>query len=55
MTTRREFIKDSAGTMAGVLFAGCSLLDATPTLAQTKPPGRRREAIDGRQSEVGKR
>ena len=53
MTTRREFIKDSAGTMAGVLFAGCGLLDAAPALAQTKPAGRRREVVvAGRRAKV---
>ena len=36
MTTRREFIRDATGTMAGVVFTGCSLLQAAPARAQGK-------------------
>ena len=45
MSTRREFMKDAAGTMAGIAFTGCSLLDAAPARAQAKPAGRRREVV----------
>jgi len=43
MTTRREFIQDTAGVMAGVVFTGCSLLAAAPAGAQ--PAARRREVV----------
>ncbi len=39
MTTRRDFLKDTAAT-AGVIFTGCSLLDAAPARAQA--PGKKR-------------
>jgi aminocarboxymuconate-semialdehyde decarboxylase len=47
MTTRRAFIKEAAGTMAGIVFTGCSLLDAAPARAQAKSAGRRREVVVG--------
>jgi aminocarboxymuconate-semialdehyde decarboxylase len=47
MATRREFLKDTAGTMAGIAFTGCGLLDAAPVRAQAKPAGRRREVVVG--------
>jgi aminocarboxymuconate-semialdehyde decarboxylase len=40
MTTRRKFIQDAAA-MAGVVFTGCSLLDAAPARAQAAPGGKR--------------
>jgi aminocarboxymuconate-semialdehyde decarboxylase len=40
MTTRRDFIKDAAAT-AGVIFTGCSLLDAAPARAQAKSGAKR--------------
>ncbi len=52
MITRRKFIKD-ATLAAGVIFTGCSLLEAAPASAQTmpkRPPvviaGKRIKAID---------
>src|SRR4051812_47489078 len=39
MTSRRSFIKDAAGTMAGLVFCSCGLLDAAH--AHTKPVVRR--------------
>ena len=44
MTTRRDFIKDAAAA-AGVIFTGCSLLDAAPAFAQTKPAAKRRPLV----------
>ena len=43
MSTRREFIKNVAGTMAGIVFTSCNLLDAA--YAQSKPAVRRREVV----------
>jgi aminocarboxymuconate-semialdehyde decarboxylase len=40
MTTRRNFIKDAAA-VAGVIFTGCSLLDAAPARAQAKGGAKR--------------
>ena len=40
-TTRREFVKATAGTMAGLVFVGCDLLGAAPARAQA----RRREVV----------
>jgi aminocarboxymuconate-semialdehyde decarboxylase len=53
MPTRRQFIEDTAGAMAGIVFTGCSLLDAAPARAQAKPAGRRREvSVGGRRVKV---
>src|SRR3989449_8630581 len=41
MNTRREFIEESAGAMAGIAFVGCGLADAASAQAQT----RRREVV----------
>src|SRR5881409_2975948 len=43
MTTRRDFIRNSAGAMAGIAFAGCDLLAARD--AQEQPARRRREVV----------
>jgi aminocarboxymuconate-semialdehyde decarboxylase len=53
--TRREFIEDTAGTVAGIAFVGCGLLTATTGYAQppayaqappaTQPQARRREVV----------
>ena len=47
--TRREFIEDTAGTVAGVAFVGCGLLTATTGYAQApagaQPQARRREVV----------
>jgi aminocarboxymuconate-semialdehyde decarboxylase len=40
MTTRRDFIKDAAA-VAGVVFTGCSLLNAAPARAQAQRDARR--------------
>src|SRR3954470_15322619 len=42
MKTRRDFLKDTAAA-AGVIFTGCSLLDAAPARAQT--PGKKRTPV----------
>ena len=53
MPTRRKFIEDTAGAMAGIAFTGCSLLDAEPARAQAMPAGRRREVVvAGRRARV---
>jgi aminocarboxymuconate-semialdehyde decarboxylase len=41
MTTRRDFLQTTAGTLAGLVFVGCDLTAATPARAQ----GRRREVV----------
>jgi predicted TIM-barrel fold metal-dependent hydrolase len=43
MTHRRAFLKDAAGTMAGLVFTSCGLLDAAH--AQSKPAGRRAQVV----------
>ena len=45
MTTRREFIKDTAGALAGITFTGCGLFGARRAQAQSKPAVRRREVV----------
>ena len=45
MTTRREFIKDTAGALAGITFTGCGLLGTRWAQAQSKPAVRRREVV----------
>ena len=49
--TRREFIEDTAGALAGVAFVGCDVLSATPAYAQAPSagpaPARRREILVG--------
>src|SRR5438876_7547467 len=42
MTTRRDFIRNSAGAMAGIAFVGCDLLSARAARAQS---GRRRREV----------
>ncbi len=44
MNTRREFLHDAAGTLAGIAFVGCGLLSAAPARAQA----RREVTINGR-------
>jgi aminocarboxymuconate-semialdehyde decarboxylase len=41
MTTRRDFLQTTAGTLAGLVFVGCDLMAALPARAQ----GRRREVV----------
>ncbi len=43
MSTRREFLTDAAGAVAGIAFVGCGLLSAAPARAQA----RRREVMVG--------
>src|SRR5437660_9840623 len=43
MTTRRDFIRNSAGAMAGIAFVGCDLLAARDSRAQAG--GRRRVVV----------
>src|SRR3989449_10048325 len=43
MPTRRDFIRNSAGAMAGIACVGCDLLAARD--AQAQPAGRRREVV----------
>ena len=45
MNTRREFIEESAGAMAGIAFVGCDLLAAAPARAQAR---RREVVVNGR-------
>ena len=45
MNTRREFIEESAGAMAGIAFVSCSLADAASAQAQTR---RREVVVNGR-------
>src|SRR5258708_38845223 len=43
LSTRREFIRNTAGAMAGIAFVGCDLLSARDAHAQSS--GRRREVV----------
>jgi len=43
MTSRRDFIRNSAGAMAGIAFVGCDLLAASD--AQAQAGARRREVV----------
>jgi aminocarboxymuconate-semialdehyde decarboxylase len=45
MTTRRDFLQTTAGTLAGIAFVGCDLLTARPARAQG---GRREVSVDGK-------
>src|SRR5262249_29880466 len=49
MTTRREFLGATAGTLAGIVFVGCDLFAATPARAQG---GRRQVAVNGKRVKV---
>jgi aminocarboxymuconate-semialdehyde decarboxylase len=48
MTTRRDFIGGVAGTMAGVAFVGCDLLNGSHVHAQGAPVRRREVVVSGR-------
>ena len=53
MFTRREFIKETTGTAAGIVFTGCSLMGTSQVRAQTRPSGTRREVVvAGRRARV---
>ena len=43
MTSRREFVEEAAGAMAGLAFVGCGLTSAAPAQAQVQ--ARRREVV----------
>jgi len=45
MTTRRDFLQTTAGTLAGIAFVGCDLLTARPARAQG---GRREVSVNGK-------
>jgi aminocarboxymuconate-semialdehyde decarboxylase len=47
--TRREFLEDAAGALAGVAFVGCGLAAATPVQAQAR---RREVVVSGRRTKV---
>jgi aminocarboxymuconate-semialdehyde decarboxylase len=49
MTTRREFLQSAAGTLAGVAFVGCGLLQPAPARAQAR---RRDVTVGGRRVKV---
>ncbi|MEN3355413.1 MAG: aminocarboxymuconate-semialdehyde decarboxylase, partial [Betaproteobacteria bacterium] len=44
MSTRRAFIKNTVGAVAGIAFTGCSL-QAQQSELQTRVNGRRREVV----------
>ena len=46
MSNRREFLKNAGGVAAGVVFTGCSLLNAAQ---QSGVPARRRQVVVGGQ------
>jgi aminocarboxymuconate-semialdehyde decarboxylase len=53
MFTRRKFIKQTAGTAAGIVFTGCDLMWPSQARAQAKPSGKRREVVvAGRRAKV---
>src|SRR5712691_2387421 len=45
MTTRRNFIRNSAGAMAAIAFVGCDLLAARDARPQASGAVRRREVV----------
>ena len=49
MTTRREFLGDAAGAMAGIVFVECGLMGAAPAQAQAR---RREVVMNGRRAKV---
>ena len=49
MTTRREFLQISAGTLAGIAFVGCDLMAAAPARAQAR---RREVVVNGRRAKT---
>ena len=49
MTTRREFLGDAAGAMAGIVFVGCGLMGMAPAQAQAR---RREVVVNGRRAKV---
>jgi aminocarboxymuconate-semialdehyde decarboxylase len=49
MNTRREFVQDAAGAVAGIAFVGCGLVGAAPAQAQAR---RREVVVNGRRVKV---
>src|SRR5437870_2804278 len=49
MNTRREFLENAAGALAGLAFVGCDLLAAAPARAQAR---RREVVVSGRRVKV---
>jgi aminocarboxymuconate-semialdehyde decarboxylase len=49
MTTRREFLGETAGALAGIAFVGCDLLAAAPAWAQAP---RRQVVVNGKRAKV---
>ena len=47
--SRREFVQDAAGAVAGIAFVGCGLLGGAPAQAQTR---RREVVVNGRRVKV---
>ena len=47
MPNRREFLKDLAGTTAGIFFVGCGWAEAAAGFLQSGGAGRRREVVVG--------
>jgi len=49
MPTRREFFHDVAGAMAGIVFAGCGLVEMAEAQPQSGHAASRRQVVvDGR-------
>src|SRR6476659_4816375 len=48
MPNRREFFKEMAGATAGVVFTGCSLLNAQQSAKSGGAPKRRQVMVGGR-------
>ena len=49
MPTRREFFQDVAGAMAGIVFAGCGLVEMAEAQPQSGHAASRRQVVvDGR-------
>src|SRR5713101_6312209 len=49
MNTRREFVQDAAGAVAGIAFVGCGLVGGAPAQAQAR---RREVVVNGRRVKV---
>src|SRR6202795_2523073 len=49
MTTRREFLETTVGTLAGIAFVGCDLMTAAPARAQAR---RREVVVNGRRAKT---
>src|SRR5438128_9661353 len=49
LMTRREFLGDAAGTVAGIAFVGCDLVSAAPAQAQAR---RREVVVNGRRAKT---